>query len=235
MKKAIFLLVLIIVFDSCRDVIFDNPFDPNASKIEVKILKIIDTTLSGNGDMCFDGEKLWFASENGSLYAINPESGTIIREISVGGTLSGITFFKGMLYVSLGFERTILIIDPLSGDVINERPMGDKIPSLITNDGTYLLIYDSKTQSMFTFDDDTGNFGFMFKLTGFQPSGLEYWEGKIVLVERNSLTLYLFKTDGSVEKSYSCPTNFPGGIARDNIDNFYLFSTDGKIYKILLF
>ena len=235
MKKAIFIFVLLTVFSGCRDVIFDNPFDPNVSRVEVKIIKIIDTTLSGNGGLCFDGEKIWLASENGIIYALDIDSGVILREIHVGGTPTGITFFKGLLYISLGQEGTILLVDPLSGDILNEIPLGDRLPYLLTNDGVLLILYDAKSQSIYSFDEQTGNLGFMFKITGFQPSGLEIWNGNLVLVERKNLSIYVFSTAGDILKNYSSPTNYPGGITRDNQNNFYLFSTDGKIYKISLF
>jgi len=234
LKRVIFILVFALVFSGCRDIIFDNPFDPEASKIEVKILKIMDTRLSGNGDLCFDGEKLWFASEGGTLYAIDPDSGIVTRELYVGGTPSGITFFEGKLYVGI-LERSILVLDPLSGDILVEFPVGEKIPAFITNDGTSLIIYDARSSSVFEFDPDTGVFSFMFKITGFQVSGIEGWAGNIVIVERANLSIYVFRPDGEIEKAYASPTNYPGGITKDSFDNFYLFSTDGKLYKLSLF
>lgn len=234
MKRAIFILAFALAFSGCRDVIFDNPFDPNASRIEVKILKIMDTRLSGNGDLCFDGEKLWFASEGGTLYAVDPDSGIITRELYVGGTPSGITFFEGRLYVGI-LECSILVLDPLSGDILVEFPMGEKIPAFLTNFGEKLIVYDTRSSSVFEFDPDTGVFSFMFKITGFQVSGIEEWLGNIVIVERANLSIYIFRPSGEIEKTYASPTNFPGGIARDNLDNFYLFSTDGKLYKLSLY
>ncbi len=233
MKKAVLIFVLILAFSGCRDVIFDNPLDPNVSRLEVKIMKIMDTKLSGNGDLCFDGEKLWFASQDGTLYALDNESGQVLREIPVGGNTSGVTFFEGLLYASLA-EGRILLVDPLSGEVVNERPLRDKLPLFITNDGNRLIIYDSRSQGIYYYNDD-GSFEEILKIPGFQPSGIEYWNDRIVIVERGNLSIYLFKLDGQVDKVYSSPTNYPGGITRDSTGYFYLFSTDGKIYKLSLY
>ncbi len=234
MKKILLPLVLVILFSSCRDVIFDNPFDPEVSKLEVKVLKVVSTEIRGNGDLCFDGEKIWFSSSDGSLYAVEPESGTVLREIPIGGIPTGLTFFQGLLYVSFGDEGDIVLIDPLAETIINEMPIGERLPYLITNDGNLLIIYDRRTEAIYTFNQDTGEFQFLFKITGFAPSGMEYSNGDIVIVERNNLSIYVFSLSGEILKSYNSPTNYPGGIAYDPSGYFYLFSTDGKIYKISL-
>ncbi len=234
MKKTALPFLFLILFSSCRDIVFDNPFDPNLSKLQVKILKVVDTTLKGNGDLCWDGEKLWFASENGTLYALEPESATVLREIPVGGMPSGITFLQGLLYVSFGADGDLITVDPVSETVINEMPMGDRLPQLITTDGNLLFIYDSRTESIYSFNQETGEFSFLFKITGFRPSGMEYSGGNIVLVERTNLSIYVISLSGEIQKTYDSPTNYPGGITVDGMGNFYLISTDGKLYKISL-
>ncbi len=227
-------MAFLILFSGCKDVIFDNPFDPEVSKLQVKVLKVVNTEIRGNGDLCFDGEKLWFSSSDGSLYAVEPESGVVLREVPIGGMPTGITFFQGLLYVSFGDEGDLVTVDPLSETIINEMPIGERLPYLITNDGSLLIIYDRRTEALYTFDTETGQFQFLFKITGFNPSGMEYVNGNLVIVERNNLSIYVFSLNGDILKNYNSPTSYPGGIAYDPSGYFYLLSTDGKIYKILL-
>ena len=87
LPKKTFPSVFIILFNtlaflllnSCKDIVFNNPLDPDASAEAVQIIKVITTSLSGKGDICFDGEKFWKIENYGSLNAFDMESGTIIR------------------------------------------------------------------------------------------------------------------------------------------------------------
>ena len=48
--KIILISVFIILFNACKDVIFNNPLDPGASKAQFQVIKVISTPVYGPGD-----------------------------------------------------------------------------------------------------------------------------------------------------------------------------------------
>ena len=51
LRTIAYILVCIFLFNSCRDVIFNNPLDPDASRELLKIIKTLSTNLGGEGDI----------------------------------------------------------------------------------------------------------------------------------------------------------------------------------------
>ncbi len=232
------LIFLILPVLNCRDVVFNNPLDPQASKDVVRIIRIIDTTLSGPGDMTFDGEKIWKFNPYGTLAAVDRESGTLIRSFSTeSGT--GVTFFRDIIYLCNGQGENMLYeLDPLSGDVFNRLTMSSIFPgylaAAVLDGADWLIIYDTRSSGIFRYDPESGDIARLFEVAGLDIGGMETYKDGLLITDSNTDSLYFFDWNGAVKAVYSAPEQGIGGITVDDGNDVYLFMSNGKIYKVTL-
>ncbi len=230
--KIVFLSVFIIIFSNCKDIIFNNPLDPNGEKGVLIIIKILNTNSMGEGDLAFDGEKIWRTAENGRLIAFDRETGERIREIP-SAYASGIAFSGNYLYLA-SETNYLTMINPLSGDIVQNFLTGELYFKFIANSESRIIGYDTKSSYFFTFEPETGEFEKLFRLTGFSMGGISLYKGNIILTEKNSSSIFLFDLSGNVLSVYSAPANEISGITVDENFYVYILSSDGKIYKVSL-
>ena len=228
----LFNILVIILLGSCKDIIFNNPLDPQATPEAVQIIKVISTSLSGKGDICYDGEKFWKIESYGSLNAFDMESGTIIRTYPVdAGT--GVIFFENKLYTCKG-DNIIISLDPLSGEILNRISTTDLYPGYLTTDFSSLIIYDLRSSSFFNYDLKTGTSNRLFQVSGLAIGGIEIYGEGVLVTDMNSDSIYYFALNGTIINVFRSPASGIGGITVDGRDYVYLFTLDGKIYKISL-
>lgn len=233
-SASIIVFSLFLFINSCKDIAFDNPLDPDASKEVLQIIRVMETPLSGKGDLAFDGEKFWKISIYGGLTAIDRESGTIIRSFSAEpGT--GVTFYRDELYLCKGEGENILyVIDPLAGDILNRISTSGVYPGFLAVSGDRLIIYDVRSSGIFEYDPETGDVPRLFEIPGINVGGIEVYKGGLLISDMNSDTIYRFSLSGSVQDVFSAPESGIGGLTVDNNDYIYLLMLDGKIYKVSL-
>jgi outer membrane protein assembly factor BamB len=230
--KTVLVLAFITLFSTCKDVVFNNPLDPNASKEALRLIQVLKSGVSGKGDLAFDGEKIWKISDNGNLYALDMESGLTIRTIpSVYG--SGLGFLQDTIYVCDG-SNILQTLDPLSGDLLNQVSTTDLYPAYIAIAEGKLLLYDRRSASFLTFEPDTGEAERLFQVSGLSPGGIETFRGGILLTDTNTDSIYYFSYTGGVINVYRSPAAGITGITVDDRDYIYLFTLDGHIYKVTL-
>jgi hypothetical protein len=219
---------------SCKDIAFNNPLDPNASKEVVQIIRVLETPLSGKGDLAFDGEKFWKISVYGDLTAIDRESGAIIRTYSAEpGT--GIVFFRDELYLCGGEGGNIIyVVDPLSGDILDRISTTGIFPGYLAVYNNQLIIYDVRSAGIFEYDRETGAAVRLFEISGMNIGGIEMYKGGLLISDMNTDTIYRFSLTGAVMDVFSSPAAGISGLTVDNADYIYLFTLDGKIYKVSL-
>jgi outer membrane protein assembly factor BamB len=232
--RLVFIVFLVLSSGSCKDIVFNNPLDPNASKDVLKVIRVIDTPLSGAGDLTYDGEKLWKINPFGNLTAFDRESGTIIRSFfTAPGT--GVAFFGDTIYIGGNEGQNILVtIDPLSGDILNRVSTRDLYPRFLTAHNGQLLIYDERSSGIFQYDPDSGNAVRLFEISGLNIGGIALYKGGLLISDMNTDSLYRFTLSGEASAVYTAPAAGIGGLAVDNSNNVYLFTLDGKIYKVTL-
>ncbi len=232
LKKIILLSVFIISFNSCKDIIFNNPLDPNASKGVMKTVKIFSTAFKGEGDICFDGEKLWKISPYGRLIAFDIESGAKIRELSVEGGY-GISYYNDKIFIGLSYDYLILI-NSLSGELEQNLLTPNIYFKFITVRQNKIIGFDTKSSYFIEFDLVSYKKRELFNLSGFNIGGISMYGEDIIITEKDTDSVYLFDEQGGVKAVYSAPTNNITGVAVDNNLYIYLASADGKIYKVIL-
>lgn len=219
---------------SCKDILFNNPLDPNASKEAVKVIRVIETAVGGTGDIAFDGEKFWKASPSAELIAFDRESGLVIRSF-YATPATGAAFFQDKIYLGNGQQENILyVLDPLSGDILDRISTSDLYPGFLTTVGGQLVIYDMRSSGLFQYDPETGDSFRLFELSGLKIGGIAAYKEGLLISDRNTDVIYRVALGGTVNEVYTSPSSGIGGIAVDNDFYVYLFMLDGKIYKVSL-
>lgn len=227
-------LCVFLLATGCKDIVFNNPLDPNASKENVKVIRVLDSPLSGIGDLTFDGEKFWKINPYGNLSAFDRQSGAAIRSFfTSGGT--GIAFYNDSIYICNGeTDNQLIRIDPLSGDTLNRIATGDIYPAFLAASGSLFILYDLRSSGVFQYDPDSGSATRLFEVSGLAIGGMAMYKGDLLISDMNTDTLYRFKLDGRVTDVYSSPASGIGGLAIDSSNYVYLFILDGNIYKVSL-
>lgn len=228
----VFLLVSIIVSDCCKDVIFNNPLDPDASIETLKIVKIIPTGLYGEGDLAYDGEKFWKSNGYGTLYAFDIESGVTIRTLSIKPA-TGLGFFQDKLYVCNG-ENVIYSYDPLSGDLIDQISTADLYPAYLSTLADGLLLYDIRSNGFYNYNPETGISTSLFQVTGVGIGGIGFFQDGLLFTDTNTNSIYQYTFDGDLLDVFLSPANETSGITVDGAGYIYLLTLDGQLYKVSL-
>jgi len=225
-------LAAVSIFNGCRDVVFNNPLDPNASRANLTIQRVFATLLSGPGDICFDGEKIWKAGAEGRTSAFDMESGTAIRSFHLIPA-TGIAFLERRLYLC-GEENQVLVYDPLSGSLITRISTSEVYPRLLAARETDLLLFDSRSESVFSLNPETRELQRLFQLSGLATGGMEFVEGSVLISDSASDTLYRLTYDGAVIDVYRSPLGGTAGICKDDRGYIYLMGLDGQVAKVTL-
>ena len=230
--KIVLLLACIILFNNCKDVLFNNPLDPDASRDALRVLKVVDTTIAGAGDLAYDGEKLWRISETGRLYALDVETGLVIRSLLTEGA-SGVAFLQDIIYLSNDTNR-MWAIEPLSGDLLTQISTVELVPRYLAPLDFALLVFDSRSNGFFRYDPELGRRDFLFKVSGMAPGGIAVFKGGVLVTETATDSVYHFTMGGDLVAAYRSPASGVCGVTVDYRDNIFLLTTDGAIYKVSL-
>jgi len=232
LKTIVLVLVCIFLFSTCKDVIFNNPLDPDASRELLKIIKNISTDLSGEGDITNDGEKLWKINSVGGVYAFDIESGVIIRSIS-GITGTGICLVEDRLFICDG-SNILYSYDSLSGDLLDQISTTDIYPAFLSSFNGLIFLFDLRSSSFFQYDPITGSSEQLFQVTGFEVGGVEIFREGILFSDRNTNTIYYYSMEGEMINMYLSPATSTQGLTVDSSDYIYLLTLDGQLYKVSL-
>jgi outer membrane protein assembly factor BamB len=227
-------IILFNLFYSCKDIVFNNPLDPNASKAVLDVIRVLETDLSGPGDIGFDGEKFWKINSFGNLTAFDRESGIVIRTFSSEpGT--GIAFLRDKIYLCNGIGENVLVsVDPLSGDVINRASTREIQPAFLTAANNRLVVFDLRSSGIFEYDPETGTSSRLFEVSGLNIGGIATYKGGLLITDMNTDSLYRFTFGGDVTDVFTSPASGLGGVAVDTSSYVYLLMLDGKVYKVSL-
>jgi hypothetical protein len=221
-----------LLFNACRDITFNNPLDPDASRANLTIQNVFSTQVSGPGDICFDGEKIWKASDRGNATAFDTESGATIRSFLFAPS-NGIAFLNRRLYLC-GQENQINVFDPLSGTLITRISTAEIYPRLLAAGMDELLVFDSRSESVFTLDPESLEIRRLFQLPGLETGGMEFFGDSLLVSDLSSNALYRLTLAGSVEDVFRSPLESTAGVCKDDRGFLYLMSLNGQVAKVTL-
>ena len=195
-------------------------------------MKIVATSLSGDGDIAYDGEKFWKSNTFGTLYAFDIESGVIIRTLS-SKPASGLAIFQDKLYICNG-ENIIYSYDPLSGDLIDQISTVELYPKYLSPMDEGLLLYDVRSYSFFNYHPETGASSPLFQVSGVNIGGIEFFQEGVLFTDMNTNSVYHYSLEGDMLNVFLSPANSTSGITIDGTGYIYLFTLDGQLYKVSL-
>ena len=109
----------ILVFSSCQDRIFDNPFDPEAGEVVFEVINTIPTPALIPLGLAWDGSTIWNVDGyNETLYSLNRLNGSQVRSLtSVLQVTSGIAYDGHDLWVCSEAVVEVYKINLLTGDI----------------------------------------------------------------------------------------------------------------------
>lgn len=230
--KTVWLLVFLFISEGCRDVVFNNPLDPDASREDLQILRSFSTSVSGEGDITHDGEKIWKADSSGIITAFDTLSGQTLRRLPLD-SCSGIAFYNQLLYLAAPDQNSLRNYDPLSGLLIQTRSTGKYYFSRVAAAENGLIAYDSRTSNIVLYDPEDGSVNSLFQISGFRPGGLGFYDGSVVVSETGSNSVYFFTLTGEVLEVYSSPVQSVSGICVDPATLLiYLITINGNVYQV---
>ena len=231
--KPIFILFLFGIFLSCGERIFDNPFDPQASKREFTVLSVLNISLILPRDLTWDGSTLWIIDEAvDTIYSINKYSGSVIRSLkSPLPQASGLIYDGSGLWVSSYQSIQLVKINIISGEVLRRvNIQKGKITSL-AYDGEKLWGYDKISNKIYRIDQESGQILKSINNPGFSFGGMEIFNDSIWITDPNNFSIYQLSMEGDLISTYSAPGQSPWGIT---FDGFYVWNVDSnrKIYQL---
>lgn len=72
--------------------------------------------------LTWDGERLWHSDQGaGTIYAIDPDDGTVVRTLDCPSVRADLTWHDGLLCQVGGRPKRIVLVDPVGGGVVGER------------------------------------------------------------------------------------------------------------------
>lgn len=232
--KTVWFFLLAVLFSGCGDVVFDNPLDPNASRDELRLLRSVGTPAVGEGDIDHDGEKIWKADPSGTLLAVEPLSGTVLRSLNAG-RFSGLAWLDGELLVCHAQSNLLRSFDPLSGSLVRTIGTGAYFFRLIAAQGRVLIGYDERSGHLVRFDPETGAGQMLFKPGGLNPGGLTVLGDRLLLSEINSQSVFVYDGTGQILAVYRSPVQNIRGICVDpRSQALYLCTLNGTLSQVQL-
>lgn len=232
LKIIVLILVYITIFNSCKDISFNNPFDPDASKETAKIVKIIDTQTSGIGDIEYFEATLWKTTLSGNYYLLDVESGIIIRSIQ-GQPGNGIAIFDGRIYICNG-ENNIHVYDSLSGDLLKQILTTEIYPQYCFFSEERLIVFDNRSKSIFSLNIETGESMRLFEISGTVISGICSYKEGLLIADDQTDSIYFYSMTGEIRDVFRSPATDISGITRDDNNFIYIYNLNGQIYKVSL-
>ncbi|MFH1842909.1 MAG: transglutaminase domain-containing protein [bacterium] len=169
--------------------------------------------------LAFDGESLWLADRlTDTLYAIDPESGAVRRELPAPGFMPrGLTWDGKYLWCVDGEEGRIVQLDVTSGLTLKSLESPTEQPQGITWDGANLWLADAGEDVLCQISPDDGTVIERFAAPLGNPTGLTWWEGYLWCADRRADKIFLVdpRHRGEVVFGVDAPGLHANGLACD--------------------
>lgn len=230
---CVFLIVFSMLFEGCRDRVFDNPFDPNAEDVFFEVTNTILTPASYPQGLAWDGAMLWNVDgAYGIAYSLDRLSGVQIRALTspLPGT-SGIAYDGQELWVCSETSSLVYRLNILNGDIQKVLDLQKGFFSAVEYALDSLWLADMLTNSVIQVNPETGEILTSFENPGFRVDGLAFDGTHFWISDSSTLTIYRMTSAGDVIQSYLAPGQAPRGLT---FDGYYLWNVDGglKLYQL---
>ncbi|MFQ6083827.1 MAG: hypothetical protein ACE5WD_10775 [Candidatus Aminicenantia bacterium] len=231
--KSFFILFLLFSLMACEERIFDNPFDPGASKREFIVLSTLNIPFNLPRDLTWDGVTLWLIDEDtGKIYSLNKYNGSIVRSFnSPLPRATGLVYDGSGLWVSSSQRAQLVKINIVTGETLKTINIQRGQITSLAYDSQNLWGFDKSANKIYQVDPNSGQILGSINNPGFSVGGMAFFENYLWISDPNVFSIYKISSTGSLEATYSSPGQFPAGITWDG---FYIWNADGnkKIYQL---
>lgn len=236
MKQKIFILVLIFIFSvfySCKDRIFNNPFDPDPVEPGYEIVSIITIGNLIPVDMTFAGDSIWIIDMNSRIFSLNHNSGAIIRELEFpySNHVNGICYTGSDLWLNIEENYEIVKVNIINGSVIKHLNLVEGIYSAMDFFNLSIYILDELSSSIIQVNPDTGETITSVRSPSFSTDGICFDGEHLWILDSSSLRIYKLKADGEIVQVYRTPDKNPVGLCY-NQGIIWCGDKSGKIFKL---
>lgn len=239
-KKAAYLLILLCHFSfiyNCQDRIFNNPLDPDKVDIGYRIDSII-TLAEGLVpiDMTFSGDSLWILDQFSRIYAVNHNSGSIIRRLSITqGSIKGIAYDGSNLWCLDNTQSQIIQINIVNGETLKVMglPIGD-YHSMDYSDNRF-YIANHRNSSILVIHRESGENLGNIDYPSLSTDGLATDITYIWTVEASTTRIYrLEKTTPDKQEFFRSPTESPSALCHFQ-GSIWCGDKTGSVYKLTFY
>ena len=233
-KKYIWILIsLFSIFYSCKDRIFNNPFDPNP---EVPGYEIISITPIGSitpVDMTFVGDSIWVVDLFSKLLSLNYNSGSIIRELDFTSTdkVNGICYNGSDLWLNIEGKRRIVKVNIINGQIIKILNLVEGHFGVMDFFNATIYISDELSNSILQIDEETGEVLNTIKNPSFYCNGICFDGENLWVLDAPAMRIYKINTNGDILNVYQSPEKNPIGLCYSE-GIIWCGDRSGKIFKL---
>jgi len=232
-RRARFACLSIAVFSlaavpSCRDRLFDNPFDPDVAEVVFEVVQTLAAPISSPLDLTWDGSLLWVVDgPTGLLAGLNPASGALVRTLRppVSAT-TGVASDGADLWVCGGESADVYRINVLNGDIQKRLSLQRGAFTACEYAQGSLWLADSLSNKILRVDPETaeiiGSFGNPgTRVAGLAFDGMHFW-----ISDPAAITIYELDSGGRLLRKFLSPGPSPRGLT---YDGRFLWNADGNL------
>jgi len=188
--------------------------------------------------LAYDGESLWLADRlTDTLYAIDPESGAVRRELPAPGfMLRGLTWDGEYLWCVDGEENRIIKLDVNSGLTLQSLESPTARPQGLAWDGANLWLADAGEDVLCQISPDDGTVIERFAAPLGNPTGLTWWQGYLWCADRRADKIFLVdpRHRGEVVFGFETPGLHANGLTCDGKRLWNVDYQDDAIFQLVM-
>jgi len=232
-KSALVLIIIFSFISSCKDRIFDNPFDPDKEEQGYQV----EATIPINGliavDITFSGDSIWIIDNDSRLISLNYNSGNIIRELNIGGNpaLNGICYNGVDLWLNIRDTAGIIRVSIINGETIKNINLPEGSYSVMDHFNSIIYIVDKYSNSIQLINPETGEITRSIPNPSFSADGICFDGKHIWILDAPALKIHRLDLDGKVLAVYQTPDKNPTGLCFSQ-GIIWCGDRSGKIFKL---
>jgi outer membrane protein assembly factor BamB len=136
--------------------------------------------------LTFDGDRLWYSDQDAEkIYAVDPTTGAVVRELDCAKVRADLAFHDGQLCQVGGRPKRVVVVDPASGDIVEEKrvlPSNGRLCGIeMGPDGMWMCLRGPTVLQLRDFETMTVQRE--LPVEGASPSGLTYVDGTVLYGE----------------------------------------------------
>lgn len=225
------IFVFSVLWQNCRDRIFNNPLDPDKDDLGYQIVSVVAIGSIIPVDLTFTDDSIWLIDFSGRILSINHNSGNIIRQIDSAKTANGICYDGANIWVNSRGSAEINKLNMINGQVLKTLYLASGQFYAMDYARDLIYIIDKTTQSVFVINADTGQIVNTISSPSFSLDGICLDEANLWILDAPANTLWQLTQNGQSIAEFQTPDRLPAGLCYRN-GYIWLGDQSGKIYKL---